>query len=352
MHLLLLITFLTGLNVDRGPADTLYTQSTRSLTVLADQVDRMPIDEQLEEYFGARPATDRRGVVRGGSGAYSLTRLQRDPAIRRHFEAIEASWLLRSNGSVPATEHPGNPLARDLVETKVIVARNLFLRGVGEISAGTVTAEMDRLRSNRRRLAATPLFRGRTVVYAASADRLSDGRPTFGGLADRVAVERDAERFYFFRGDERQSPAGEAASLENLLRSRARLTFVFEGHGRDKALKLDRSLRVGRLASLLASRPAHLPSPILILDACRAHDFARNLLAELARRGTDAAPPVIIVPDEYGQNLIKDVFGGRFLRRDLEAGDPASTIGTALQSQSRRLSVYAPDDHDVPMQIG
>ena len=309
----------------------------------------MSKSEQLSEYFGATPSAARSGALRRASGAYSLSRLGSDPALRL-FDDIEAFRLVRS--AAPRADGAPVPSAETLVEAKIIVARNLYLRGEEQVTSVLVEEELDRLHRFRSLYSETLLFRGRSVVFAASDDTLRDGRHQFGRPANRVMLARDAARFYFFRGSERETPVGDEADMEDLLRHQDRLTFVFEGHGRDNALKLPRALRVRRLASLLSSRRADLAPPIVIIDACRAHDFARKLLAEMQHRGTEAALPVVIVPDEYGQSLIKDVFGGAFLRRHLAPGNGGSTIGTALRSRSRRLSVYAPDDHGVPMQIG
>lgn len=354
MNYLLLTLLSTTLSLGAGASfDALPNQPSptisQSFDGAAERLDEMPADVQLEKYFGAKKASTRTSSVRGASRAYSLSRMTGDPALRLHFDAIEASWLVQGPSAPP------RPVAASatasLVEAKVIVSRNLFLRG-GEATQGSVVDELTRLSRARDRLAGTSLFRGRTVIYAASDDRMRDGRHQFGRLANQSVLRRDADRFYFFRGDEAEGPAGADADLEELLRREERVTFVFEGHGRDDALKLGRALKARRLASILSSRPAHLPSAIVILDACRSHDFARNVLEEMRRLGSGARLPVMIVPDEYGQSLLKDVFGGEFLRQELAAGADGPTIGTALQSRSRRLSVYAPDDRGVPMQIG
>lgn len=314
---------------------------------IRERMARMSSEEQLREYFDAGPTV--RGRSRQTRNVYSLDRFLSDPALRHHFEGIDVRWLDPASSLDLAGVESPRLLLWSLIELKVMVARNLYLRDHAPTEAA-VRHEVREVLDTRRRFADLSLYAGRSVIYAASDDTLDDGRNHFGRLANRAVMERDAARFHFFRGDE--APAS-GVGFEELFRTERDLTFVFEGHGREKALKFDGKLTARRLARLLAERPAHFPAAVVILDACRAHDFARHLFDELAELPDRGPLPVVVVPEEYGQSVLKDVFGGRFLRQELRAADGAgASVGSALRARSVRLSVYVPDAGDRPMQIG
>jgi len=308
--------------------------SSAAVESLVQHVEELSPKQQLELYLGASTLRDERAARHD---VFSVERIQDDPALQRTFAAINTRWLIEKGAKVPT--------ARRLVEEKVMVARNLFFQGL-EPSAINVASEIRRIRSMRGQLAATPLIEGRTVVFAASDDKLRDGRPIFGRPATRRFLSSRAERFVFLQDD--------GPELTRWLRETPDLTFAFEGHGNGKAIKLGGPFKAEHLAEILAQRPADFPAPIIILDTCFAHDFARRVAQALERKHSHAAMPILIVPDEIGQKQLKQVFAASFLRLDVSSGVSAAgalTLDSLITSPTRRITVYAPDTRNVLAQI-
>ncbi|MEO1370319.1 MAG: hypothetical protein AAFX50_24315, partial [Acidobacteriota bacterium] len=309
---------------------------------LVDRVDRLDAEEQIALYLGAFPSRNRRSFQLHGL-RFSVGDVASDPALAEVLPTIDNAWLTASlAGEIP--------MAARLMETKVIVARNLHLRGRAATEA-SVRREIERLLEARRRLESTPLFAGRNVIFAASPETLPDGRRAFGRTASRRVVENQAAELF------RLLPGAsdlDGRQFEWMLRRAPEVTLVFEGHSDGDSLELaSGALDAGRLAALLARRPADLPAPILVLDTCYGHDFARRLIAALAREGGDAARPLVVVPEEYGLPQIKEVFGAGLLRGELygTAARPA-TVGSVLNSWTRRLTLYGADAENRPMHVG
>lgn len=316
----------------------------REVHDLLARLGSMTPEQQLQLYFGSVPEADAR---RYGGKAYDFDRLRNDPAFAHHFPAIQDVWLLEWAADAEAL-----PFARRWIEVKVMVARNLYFRRL-EPTLENVREEVARIRKIRRRYGDLPIFGDRTVVFEASPQAMDDGRRAFGRSATLRFLADQSHRLILQQGRLRRAKRGEK-SLSDVLRQEPRVTFVFEGHGNSKALNGRRRLSARRLAAVFAGRPAHYPPPIVILEACYAHDFARRLASSLRRRGAKVMP-IFIVPDEMGQALIKQVFSAGFLRFDVGSANDLSkelTLSTVLGSTAPRMTVYFPDSDHVLRQIG
>ena len=309
---------------------------------LLARVDALSPDDQLELYLGQFPSETRRSFTLHGL-FFSVDQVAEDPALDRVLPQLENVWLLPSlRGEIP--------MAARLIETKVIVARNLHLQS-RQPSKANVGLEIERLHETRRRLADEPLFAGRNVIFTASNEKLPDGRPAFGRDASRHALENQAAELFASVPERNEL---DAFQFDWLLRRAPKVTLVFEGHSDGDALQLPHgALEAGRLAELLAARSAELPAPILVLDTCYGHDFARRLISELAQLGGEAARPLIVIPEEFGLPRIKEVFGAGLLRGVLY-GTPSAptTAGSVLRSFDRRLSLYAAEGQNRMMHVG
>ncbi|MEM1181573.1 MAG: hypothetical protein AAGM22_24735 [Acidobacteriota bacterium] len=337
---------LTGAGVEKPAADPLAASepALRRAVIyhLIKRVDTLDAEEQVELYLGAFPSKTRRSFQLHNL-KFSVGDVAADPALADILPQIENVWLTPSLvGEIP--------MAARLMETKVIVARNLHLRGL-RATAATVKVEIDRLLETRSRLESTPLFAGRNVVFAASPETLPDGRLAFGRDASRHVLENQAAELY------RLLPGAsdlDARQFNWLVRRAPEVTFVFEGHSDGTSLELPQgTLSAERLANLLARRAADLPAPILVLDTCYGHDFARKLLAALHKEGGDAARPLVVVPEEFGLPRIREVFGAGLLRGELYGtAERPATAGSVLRSWTRRMTLYAGDADNRPMHVG
>lgn len=224
--------------------------SATRLAQMAARVDRLEAKAQLELYLGRhRPGDYIAGRVQLDSRALRLRKLRRDPALA-DFARIEARWLAEASGG---TELFGS--ARELVQAKVMVTRNLHFREL-EPTAANVAREVERILDQRGRFASLSLFEGRDVVYAASADRTRDAkkRKIFGRTVTQRQIERSGGRLHFLQAaGGREKPSLRRDLGREVASATQPLTFVFEGHGRPEAVKFAGSLRATEIAELIPS---------------------------------------------------------------------------------------------------
>ncbi|MEM6704615.1 MAG: hypothetical protein AAF690_17990, partial [Acidobacteriota bacterium] len=244
------LLLMTSIAADVPTAD-LSSPNVSSATHFAARIDRLSTPAQLELYLGAkRSGAHLAGGSKLRSEASRLRRLERDPALA-DFERIEARWIAEAAG--------GSRLfttTRELVQAKVMVARNLHFQGVTP-SATTVAREVEHILEQRRRFATTSLFADRDVVYAASADRTRDRRKRnlFGRSVTQSQIARTGGRLTFLQSPNGREKAGLRRQLSREIASgSAPLTFVFEGHGRPEALKFGGSFGAGDIAQMIADR--------------------------------------------------------------------------------------------------
>ena len=310
-----------------------------------EQTAALSQEQQLAEYLGEQQSRAS-SSPRYFEGA-RVSRLQADPAIRAHFSTIRDSWF---EGALTAWR-PEMPLfdsMKELVQLKVMIARNLFFRN-GSATPASIRAEYGRIQDLRKAYRDLHVFAGREVLYAASGDRQKIGGQKeflFGHAPTQARLRRQADRFTFYR----PRLSDDMKLLEDRLSSAPRLTLVFEGHGRDKALKLGGALSAEDLGKRLSERRQN-STPILVLDACQSHTFSRHLMEALGKQGMSSAMPVVITPEEYGQDFIKSVYADRFLSRDLRLGRGRVQLGNLMDEAWITTSVYVPDPARVPAQI-
>ena len=305
---------------------------------VVERVSQLSARERVELYIGRPRLRDARKMP---NLATRVRDFYADPAVRG-FDAMRAEWFAGFQGVVFTTP-------RELVQLQVMVARNLFFQD-RPVDAGTVRAEIERIRRVRAELAGLELFAERNVVFAASYDtQRGSGREVFGRGVSRGRVERQAGTFQFLQPD---APGAERrtamAQLQSSLSSAAPTTFFFEGHGRETALQFAGKLTSAELAELLA---ANDEQRIVISASCQGHGFARRVLDELRRKAPAQRLPVIVVPEEYGQDFVTDAFNDDFKRVELGLATGESTLGKLMERANIATSVYVPDEQNRPMQI-
>ena len=310
------------------------------------RLSRFPPEDQLGMMLGEgphRPSSKRLRKER----KRAIRALAGDPALEENFARIEDRWLERllvdtaSRGLVYATPE-------ELVEVKVLIARNLFFGG-GKVTRESVRAEFRRLLDLRDRYRRLPVFSGREVVLVASDERADpDGPPIFGGSGLRGSLEKEAVAVTSYGGG---TPTAATDEVMSELESVGRLTFVFTGHGRPGALKYRGALKVRELARALAEQSRSTGEPVIaVVLACRSHDFARNLLDAFERQAPGLPKPILITPEEYGQPWVKAGYGSE-LSRSLGRRAEAVTLGDLGLEWGLGASVFVPGHDNVPRQI-
>lgn len=313
---------------------------------ILDGVAWMSVQEQLASYLGTTPAP---------GGRYSekrrVRRLLADPAIAQNFHQIRDSWF---QGSL--TEWTGHRLFRSastFIQCKVMISRNLFFRGL-DVNAANVRREYERIQSVREKFRDLHLFADRQVVFAASSDLAREGDYIFGRPPVKRRLARTASELVFLR---EANTSNSSARLASALSPSSPVTFLFEGHGRRLALKFDGKQTPEGLAASLAARMraagASEEPVIVILDSCQAHNFGRRLLEILHDTDPGMPMPIVITPEEYGQDFVKSAYNDRFLIQDLRIPYRSrKNLGALLEGFSLVTSIYVPDENNELTQIG
>ncbi|MEM1179881.1 MAG: hypothetical protein AAGM22_16150 [Acidobacteriota bacterium] len=301
----------------------------------------MAPSEELAYFLGPN-----RQVGEGGprlrSARARLRSLAKDPAYEV-YRTIDDRWL-----SCMAEDAERFPHLRAVIDAKLLIARSLYSRHQTP-SRSSVAAAYERIRDLRRTFADLSIVEGRRVVFAASSDRLAkSGERAFGRAAVRRLLDQRASDFEVLgeRGS-RDAHRDLGAALAT-----GASTFYFEGHGSSSRLDY-RELHYKKLAKMLAARAEIAETPtVLVLAACRSHNFARNLYRELDRLAPQAPKPVLIVPEESGQDYLKDVFGSELLRVDLGVGViGGGQLRFAFSNPRNGLSIFVPDRDNHATQI-
>jgi hypothetical protein len=322
-----------------------------SLISLTSSLSR---DEQLALYLDGAPIPDGARL----SLEARVRRLLGDPAVAAHFTSIRDEWF---RGALTDWSE-GAPLfrtARGLVECKVMIARNLYFRGLTP-SAASVREEYERIQRLRNRYGEMEIFAERNVVFAASDDRTKGGEAMFGRPPTVRWLGRRAESMIFLKkGEGNERPAETSARLADSLSTSENLTFVFEGHGRPNDLKFVGGLSPAEVAGPLMERPSREsslwvsnPWSVVIVNACQAHTYSRALLDLLRRSFPGRQLPVVIVPVEYGDDLVKSVYNDAFFKSELRLSYGSDThLGALFGAMKTATSVYVPDEDNVLTQI-
>ncbi|MEO1369283.1 MAG: hypothetical protein AAFX50_19060, partial [Acidobacteriota bacterium] len=334
------VAFAVSLEFPPEPRDTaLAGLELRALQI--DRLEAMTASEELAHFLGPN-----RHVGAGGPRLRSLSsrlrRLMKDPAFST-YRAIDDVWLTCLGKEADRFRH-----LRAIIDVKLLIARSLHSRGEAP-SRSAVAGAFESLRALRSDFSELAIVEGRRVVFAASGDRLPKSQErAFGRAAVRRLLEQRAADFDVV-GE--RSPHHAHRELEAAL-TRGRTTFYFEGHGNKDRLDY-RELHVKKLAQMLVEGGGAPDGPrILILAACKSHDFARSLYRELDRLDPGVAKPVLIVPEESGQDYLKDVFSSGLLRVDLGVGVVGGgRLGFAFSNPRNGLSVFVPDAANRATQI-
>lgn len=334
-----------------------WIRDRRKEEAILSTVSGLARSEQLALYLGGRSSSGHADRARAPL-AHRVKRLLGDPAVAALFVSIEDDWF---RGSLTDWTD-GTPLfstARELVGTKIMIARNLYFRGLSP-TAESVREEYERIQRLRNRYAEMEVFRERNVVFAASDDLTKDGDHMFGRPPEVRWIGRKAESMVFLRkGEGTERPADTRALLAEKLSTLESLTFVFEGHGRPRQMKFIGGLSPEDVVESLVERPSREssllvsnPWSVLIINACQAHTFSRELLDVFRRAHPESQLPVVIVPIEFGDDLVKSVYNDGFLRSELRLSYNTNThLGALFGRMSLATSVYVPDEDNVLTQI-
>lgn len=341
--LTLLVTFsftsadLTAASAGPAGGDSVHQRAHEVHWVL-QEVQSMSAEERAELYLGSHRVLGAKPAVRL---ALRVREFLADPTVRG-FGELPTWWFAPYVGDLVATP-------RQLVELQVMVVRNLSFAN-RQITRATVQHEVQRIRAARAQYAQISLFSQREVVYAASHDLLPGGRPMFGRDTTQRQLRQRSGSFQFLQPDapEQEGTKGLDALAASFQGQQA-LTFFFEGHGRSEVLQFDGKLSATHLARLLATAGGR--ETVVIASACQAHGFVRLLMEELRRIAPEQRLPVMIVPEEYGQNFVTDAFNDDFKRNELGLATGADRLVDLFANANIATSVYVPDQDNTPMQV-
>ena len=316
--------------------------------ILARAAKRSHYD-QLKDYLGTFPAAN---ASRRPSDEERVGRLLQDPALEANYRRIPEEWF---RGSL--SRWGGRALFgtyREYLQCKVMISRNLYLRGL-EPTAANVRQEYTRIQDLRRRYRDLGLFSQRRVVFAASGDRLKTSNEfVFASGPIQRRIQDQAATFSFLRSSGARSKAELTAELRRPEAGEP-LTFVYDGHGRNSVLDFGGGYSYNRIAEALLSTGADSAprSPaILILSACRSHTLSRKLLTKLKGSAAGHPTPIVVLPEEFGQEFVKGVHQEPFFRHDLRvAARTEAFLGSLFHEARINASVYVPDDDNVAAQI-
>ena len=332
---------------EASAASSALEQRAKALR-LAKRVDLMTGEEQLKSYLGNTRSGDYLAGPAGlDSDATRLRKFRRDPALATNFDSIESKWLADENSnrlfSTP----------RELVQAKVMIARNLFFQNVTP-TRESVTAEAAHILDQRDRVANISMFGDREVVYAASADKTRrKKRNIFGRTVTQRQIERQGADLTFLQSSNGREKAALRKELSRTVSAgdASAFTFVFEGHGRSSAVKFGGSLTAADLAKMIASRSGEGEPVIVITSACDAHTLIRSVMKHLDRIAPNVTRPIFVVPVEYGQQLVRPLYGDPFFNRELGLSTKNASLGGLMERAEMATSVYVPDANNVPTQV-
>lgn len=315
------------------------------------RASRLTHEEQLREYLGRFPAAD---APRRYSDEARVSRLFADPAVQAYYPEIRDEWFIGALRQWGGETLFGS--LREYVQCKVMIARNLYLRDI-EPSAESVRREYSRIQALRERYRDLGLFTERRVVFAASGERMQNNNEyVFARGPIRRWIENQAGTFSLLRSANGRSRSELTEEIRSSLVNGGSLTFIYDGHGRSDVFEFGGGYSSARLQGALASDTdsalQQARSAILILNACRSHTLARNLLAGLQKRSPRQPLPIVIVPEEFGQDFVKVVYHEPFLRHDLRlAAGNVARLGGLFHQARVNTSVYVPDENNLPVQI-
>ena len=292
-----------------------------------------------------------------------LSDLAEDPALIYYFDRVRPEWvvlyMLKKNPDFPYGE-------KDIVENRVMVARNLYFSGRPpiEVTQESVFYELDRIDDGLDVYKDVPLFKGRHVLVLANDEMKS----TWGGNIKRFSPKYVLQKIEYSQGDKNLKsgiifPNKKTAPLDQVKEQAKKsivdypcpMTLVLMGHGTKKGFlfhghseKTKYVLTNEDLAEALHKRSLKyreefkdpIMRDIIILGNCRSQEIARGTNAGFERRQeTEAAakPLAYIARCEYGQNgWLRYARQDRYFFSDfLGLENVTPTIGAVIDNQWR-----------------
>ncbi len=285
-----------------------------------------------------------------------------DPALR-YVVDVREEWIDWSRISTTASRMNK---VKWRAQIRVMIARNLFFQKK-DVTKKNVETEYDRIIAARKTYEKIALFRGRTTVFLAHGELISELLDRNGKPLERRIVEdwekssgdkhahgktatQDAIRlqmgengsFTFIRpkNDTESALKAKKNMLEQIRTTKRPATFLFSMHGSPDALFLTHghiiggtisvpdsavTITVAELADALRDRERKFPMPkkakpedrdILIFETCYNATFIRSLYEQLG----NLPKPTVIGAGEHGQTVQLqgyNKFGGNFFEYTL-----------------------------------
>lgn len=282
-------------------------------------------------------------------------------SLEKHYAEKKAFIIAHALGNIPEKDEKGEPLRQEenfwedpalqelllidldwipeadpsaRVNLMIMVARNLYWKKI-EVHEDSVKDELLKIRDMREKWKDAALFTGRNVILASHLENYDPkefyyvkNKNRFGrkGLVDSIRKDQGPGlRFDHFEAEDNFESLKDKKEkiLSSIETYPEPMTFFFDGHGGPDALYLSDgeikgTTREGKdlpnetettikitfveLGNALKKRWENTPhkyADILILHACYAHDFFRNLYEYLAKSNTPA--PIGVCASEYGQ---------------------------------------------------
>lgn len=331
--------------------------------------------------------------ILGSNQERSFRGLVRDPAWSL-FRGMSRDW-------VPAEDTRGFDDAK-LTEHGLMIARNLYFRGVSEVTREAVAEESGRIAEAREKVRDIPLFAGRNVVMIAgneenfsssSSDKYRFGtdrtveavrqQQGTGGFFERFRAIRRVRRFELVR-------VVKVNALSRIAETAGPLTILLEGHGTESGFYLsgtittswgmsdewnritpeDFARALNRRHQLIlreiekGDMSAEDQQPVIISYlSCYNSNQARSLYEHL---DPGVPRPIVIGGSEFGQVMYNDseseynsyFLEGHILQLNREG---SATVGGAVEESLHEDPLYIrsnpsiyipdPDDPGRPMQI-
>lgn len=286
------------------------------------------------------------------------------------FEKVKPEWVLPIIKEYIPTI-PANHVSRWVS----MVARNLSFQKK-EINEENTVQEMNRIIKMRKELAATPLFKGRNILFAAHTEKNDTEGNFFWKKTVISALEKQGGKVDFQRPeniDEETVLKKKTEVLQKLKTTPPPFVFIFDGHGQEKGLhftggeapgvrwekeseiNISTQELVEAYKERLKNFPALQNAPLaqrdyLIFNTCFGHDFLRNFYDELP---ADVNKPVTIASAEFGQvaySLENNDYENDFFAKTLDLANPESitTFEDVFQwdykEEASNPSLYVPDE--------
>lgn len=248
-------------------------------------------------------------------------------------------------------------------EARAMVARNLFTAGL-PVTKENVTAELNKIISERNKLTDNYIFKDRNVLHVAQPEKIR-GQNNFGREGTLNAIKGQSKSMQNMRmksdADLQKIKNFKEKMIKKIADTSPPLTYVFSGHGSKKnGLALVKSNDVSsiftpadmaRALRLRHEKYGQNPTeqanpPIIIISSCYTANYTRSLYQKLQ----DTPRPIAMGGAEFGQEAYgldsHEEFDSVFDKQVLGLGtDKPATFGTVMQNEKANLSntyLYTP----------